>query len=430
MILRLCVAALLLLPSAALAQGNVGPFGGLFGRTPERIGREYTVFEVRTSGSVQVEDALMNESAGQLDRGAASGVSGSINFEKKTDYLDFRARSSATYVQLMQSPAVGWTTTDTGFAVLGKLGSRLSVEATAMHFYSPFFTFQPVLFMAPGGNSLPTPTTVVSAAGLIENHTLDGRFSLVSQYAKHSNLRGFVSVRDTRFLQRRDQDQRLTGYGAEWRRQVSRGFGLRLGYTRETVRERGRPDEEFIHEWLDLGLDFYRTLSLSRRTTVWFNTQTSMLTKEGTGRHYRLNGQATLTTMFKRSWQFLLSGQRTTEFIPGFTAPLNADTASAGINGLLSRRAQLVLNFTGGMGQFGYEEDLGRFRTAYASTQFNFALTRKLGVFAQHGMYFTEYPRSASALAVMSDFSRQSFVVGITAWIPIISPSEASSDSR
>src|SRR5688572_2009436 len=152
MTLLFCVAALLLLPSAAFAQGNPGPFGGLFGRTPERIGREYTVFEVRTSASVQVEDALLSESAaGQLDRGAASGLSGSLNFEKKTDYLEFRARSAATYIQLMQSPVVGWTSTDTGVAVLGKLGSRLSVEGTAMHFYSPFFTFQPVLFMAPTG---------------------------------------------------------------------------------------------------------------------------------------------------------------------------------------------------------------------------------------------------------------------------------------
>jgi hypothetical protein len=283
--------------------------------------------------------------------------------------------------------------------------------------------------MAPTGAGLPTPTTVVSATGLIENHTLDGRVSLVSQYAKQSNLRGFMTWRNTQFVQRRQQDQTLRGFGAEWRRQLNRSFGVRLGYNRETVVERGAPDE-FVHEMIDIGLDFLRSMSLTRRTTLWVNTQTSMVSRAGTGRHYRLNGQATLTTMFKRSWQLSLSGQRTTEFIPGFTAPLNADTASASVSGLLSRRAELVLNLTGGMGEFGYVEDLGRFRTAYASTQFNFALTRKLGVFAQHGMYFTEYPRGASGLSMLNELSRQSFVVGITAWLPIVSPREASSDSR
>lgn len=425
------VAALLLLPSAAFAQGDTGPFGGLFGRTPEGIGRDYTVFELRTSSSVQFDDALLSEAqlGGLVDRGGTAGVTGAMTFERKSDNLEFRARSTGMYQQLMQAPGLGYTTVDSGVALTSRLGSRLTVDGSLLHFYSPFFNFHPVLFMArgPGGITVPTST---SAASIIENHTFDGRIGVSSQYAKHSTLSGSVTRRETRFRQRREHNQTLNGFGGEWRRKVTRGLGVRLGYNRDEIYEHGRPELRFIHELIDVGVDYLKPLSLSRRTTLTFNTQTAMLRRQDTGRHYRLNGQASLSSAFRRTWQFTLSGQRTTQFLPGFADPLFADTASVGMSGLLSSRAQLVLKATGGIGEFGFDADPGRFRTVHATSQFNYAFTRKFGLFAQYALYFYELPGGASGFSLLNELSRQSVAVGITAWIPIVTPKEAPRDTR
>ena len=103
--LLLCVAVLLLSPAAAFTQGNPGPFGGLFGRTPNRTGVDYKVFEIRGSGGGQWND-LFDRVAGQPApplEGLVNHATAAALFARRSDRLDVRAGTNVEYRQSLTS---------------------------------------------------------------------------------------------------------------------------------------------------------------------------------------------------------------------------------------------------------------------------------------------------------------------------------------
>lgn len=429
------VAVLLLLPTAALAQGNPGPFGGLFGRTPERVGKEYRIFDLRTSSSVQYEDALLDR---QVPRGSRidSGMIGSINaaalFEQRTSRVTARLRSTGTYQQYLQAPYVGGTTVDSGASVSLRVATRLGLDGSLNHLYTPYFQFHRQ-YLPPSPAGVLAPPSNPYVATVVESHTYDAVGGFTSYYAKHSTLSASFSRRETRFTQAPDADVTAHGIRGLWTRQWHRDFRLRLGYGRERIRQAALPESNYLHEFIDAGVDFERPLSLSRRTTLAFTTETSVVRKPGTGRHYRLNGRVILSSWLGRAWQASLHGSRLTEFLPGFVEPLFSDNAGASVTGLLSRRMELILTAMAGKGVFGTDESVferPRFTLANSTAQLNVAFTRHLGLFGQHAFYFYEMPPGASPVAPLDRLSRHTIMLGITAWIPVLTQENDTRDSR
>ena len=432
--LRLCVAVLLLLPPAAFAQGNPGPFGGLFGRTPERIGKNYRVFDVRTSSSMQYEDAVFDDAiprGSRIESGAVAGVNFGGLFEQRSNRVSARLRSSGTYQQYLQSPYVGGTTVDSGATVNVQVATRLALDGSVNHLYTPYFQFYrqfPTLL--PAGVLVPPSSPYL--ATVVESHTYDMVGGFTSFYSKHSTLSASFTRRETRFSRFPDGNVSVTGGRGLWSRQLNRDFRGRLGYGRETIRLASLPGAEYIHEFIDAGVDFERVLSLTRRTTFGFTTETSMVRKPGTGRHYRLNGRAALSTWLRRTWLASVSFNRTTDFLPGYAEPLFSDNVGVAVTGLFSRRIEFIATAAAGRGVFGIDrpEPNGHFLLANATTQLNFAFTRHVGLFGQHVLYYFEMPPGASSVAPVDRLSRQTFIVGITAWIPVLNQQRGERDSR
>ena len=428
--LRLCVAVLVLLPPAAFAQGNPGPFGGLFGRTPDRIGRDYTLFELRTSTSLQLDDQLLNASGTPEDGiNSVAGLNAGAAFEHRSDRIRARARTTGTYQQFLQERPVGATTVETTGAVNWRVGTRLSVDASAAHLYSPFFQFHPTLMTSPYFPGVVIPVAPYIAS-LVTSQTVDLSTGVTSYYSKHSTLSASISRRQSRFDRKPEHDFTMNGGQALWTRRLNRDFLVRLGYAREKIRQHHDARAIYVHETLDAGIDFTRALSVGRRTTLAFNSQTSIIRRPDIGRHYRLNGGASLARMFGRTWLFGVHANRSTEFMPGFVEPLFSDTAGLSVMGLFSRRAELILLANGGQGEFGFDGSLGRFSTANSTAQLNFAITRKFGLFAQHAFYFFQLPPGASPVSSVNRLLRQTLTVGATAWIPVLNRERSPSDPR
>ena len=424
------VAVLLLLPSAAFAQGNPGPFGGLFGRTPERVGRDYTVFEIRTSTGLQLDDELVNPVGGaDGPLGSIAGLSGAAIFDHKSSRLQTRLRSSASYHQFLQSPAVGSTTVENTGAVTWRVASRLSLDANATYLYSPYFQFFPSLVTAPYVPGV-IPPSLPYITGLIESDTVDATVGFTSYYSKHSTLSASLSRRQTNYRGQAAADFEANGGRALWTRRTGRNISVRLGYAREKSRSEALADTEYLNEAIEAGVDFAKPLSLSRNTTMAFHTESSMIGRSGGSRHFRLNGGVVLGHGLSRSWHLTVNANRNTEFLAEFSQPLFSDMVGASVAGLLGARAELFLSANVGSGYFGIEGDQGRFRTATTTAQLNIALTRKLGLFAQYGVFSYEYPPGATTFATPYRFSRQSLTFGANAWLPIINRERSPSDSR
>src|SRR4029450_5704978 len=102
-IIRVCLAAALLTPAVATAQGNPGPYGKLFGRAPASIAdQEHTVVEVRASLGASYDDALLAPEGRPADTPPQSGVSGDGSMFGSLDH-----RSSVFSVNLNGGGARG-----------------------------------------------------------------------------------------------------------------------------------------------------------------------------------------------------------------------------------------------------------------------------------------------------------------------------------
>lgn len=432
---RAGVAVLLLLPTAAFAQGTPGPFGGLFGRTPDRVGKEYRVFEIRTSSSGQYEDSVF-DNAVPVDGRIASGAIASLNlggmYEQRTTRLHLRLRSSGTYQQYLQSPFSGGTTVETTGIADFRVATRLGLDGAVTHLYTPYFQFYPLFpSWTPAGVLVPPSSPYV--ATVVESHSYDAVGSVTSYYSKHSSLTASIQRRETRFSRRPDADLSISGMRGLWSRQLNRDFRLKLGYGRERVRQSSVSDASFLHEMIDAGVDFERPLSRSRRTTLGITTQTSMIRRPDTGRHYRLDGRAMVNSWLRRTWQASIQAVRSTEFLAGFIEPLFSDNVGGSVSGLLSRRLEFVASAMGGKGVVGTNAaafDSPRFTMANSSVQLNVAVTRHFGLYGQHSFYHFKIPAGSSPVAPLDRLSRHIIVFGIRAWVPVFTQERGDRDTR
>jgi hypothetical protein len=425
------VAVLLMLPSAAFAQGNPGPFGGLFGRTPERVGREYTLFDLRGSSSLRLDDEVL-KSTGRPTAGVGTMavLGGSVSLDHQSTRLQSLLRTRAQYHQYLQSQPTGATTVDSNAAATWKVATRLSVDVSAAYLYSPYFQFYPN-FAAPLQAPGMVAPVVPYITGLIASDTVDAMAGFTSAYSKQSSVNMSVWRRYTAFRDDRAPDLESTHLRALWTRRMNRSIGIRLGYTREETNTAALDDVDYLQESIEAGIDLSRPISLSRSTTLAFYTDSSIISRDGGARHFRLNGGVDLAHRFNRTWNLAVNFRRDTEFLPGFVEPLFSDTLGASLSGLFSPRMELLLSAFGGNGRFGVgDEAHGRYRSAMASSQFSFALTRNFGVFAQHGFYFYDLPAGASSLPTMQRMARQTVTVGGTVWLPVINRERSPSDSR
>lgn len=429
--LTLCLAAVLVFPaSLASAQGNPGPFGGLFGRTPGRTGVNFNVFEIRGSGGGHWGTGLLGQpqdESGRQPAGVNGNVAAGATFERRTDRLNFSAVSNAQYEQTLQSNPIGGTTVGAGFLFSSRLTTRVTTEARANYSYSPYFQFYPSFVSAGTGLIVPG---LPYAATATENHIGEARLDASFQYSKSSTLSAGASRTQTVFPTASDSDFRSTGYHGLWRRRLNRDFGLRLGYSRSRVEYQASDSPGYIFEELDAGVEFSRAFTVSPRTTMAFRTTTSIIRRTDIGRHFRLNGEFNLARRFRRTWQASLNASRATQFIAGYVEPVFTHTLGGSVSGLLADRVEWVTSVYGSRGDVGFDRSGGQYEIVGAITQLNFAVTRHIGIYNQLGFYRHDVPSQASSIPVPGRLSRQVFSAGITAWLPVYTRERTPSDSR
>ena len=162
------------------------------------------------------------------------------------------------------------------FASLGfsaKLGNRTTLNATESGSYMPFFTFSPFSGVTPVDPGTVAPidpqqplvnqaATMLSSTAALE-HRLTPRNTLSADYS--------FAYAD---YQNRDKPFRNWAVGGQYRYRLSPRATLKLGYhfRRGTLGFYNTLDEPVDSHDLDVGVDYSRPLSRSRKTTVGFST--------------------------------------------------------------------------------------------------------------------------------------------------------------
>jgi hypothetical protein len=427
--------ALVLWPVGVGAQTQTGPFGGLFGRTPERTGREFTAIDFRSSLGGQVDRALADEADQHnvlLPTTVTGGINGGLAFNRASDRLRLNARGVATYQELFRDVPTGPTSFgarsyDVAALAVARVATRLTFDANGSWLRSPFFNVLPI------GLGFPTPDIIVPGEPFstqrLANDTFNGRAGFTSEYTKRSTLSASVSRRETRFPDLPANNSEIWGAQALWTRKLNRDFTARAGYGREEIHHNAFPDSEFVHEALDLGVDFLRQFSVTRRTSLSFNTRTSMIRRTGGGRRYRLNGGIGVVRQFRRTWMASLNANRNTEFLPGFLEPIFSDHASASLAGMVGPRLEWTTSIGATQSQIGFE-NIGTLVTYSGISRVSAGVARHLGIYAQYSYYHYKLPVGSSAVVLFPQLSRQALSVGLSTWVPIFYKVRAPRDPR
>ena len=232
---------------------------------------------------------------------------------------------------------------------------------------------------------------------------------LSQQLSSRVSLSTEVGWNRARFYSAAVDPIRLEGRNASvgLRGNVSRDLGFRLGYGFQDGLFGEFPAMQTgaeVHN-LDIGLDYNRALSFSRRTTLAFGTGSSIAQSHDRVRHFMLNAQASLTHEIRRTWTATLGYARGTQFVHGFNDVTVSDNVTAGLGGLLSTRVQLSTSAGYSTGQVGLGAHGPRFGSYTGSGELTVALSRVVGMYAQYmylplrrSPYFECVRRAAAAV--------------------------------
>lgn len=416
------------MPVAAMAQGNPGPYGKLFGRAAATsAGKEHTTVEVRSSIGANWDSVLLlpegSPSDIPLDSGISSGGSLVLGIDHRSSMFLANLSGGATRGEYFTQPSsYGTTQYFANARVNATLSTKFDAYAAAGYSHSPFYEF----FSDFGRNavepSLVPDNTVLPvspyATVMLENESVDGSVGITGKITKTSSISVSGYKRQTRFAEQPDDDVTMSGYNATWNWRLSRDLGVHAGYGREYVDVRDPDRRDYDSAVIDVGVDYNKQFSIARRTTVRFNTATSVVKYPGVNGEFRVNGGVSIAKHFRRTWQASAQFNRATSFVPGFVEPLYYDSLGASLGGMFSTRLQFSSSISTARGESTFSDTTG-FSTVAASSSLSIAITKYVSAYTSYMTYWYEVPPNAITLNVPGTMARQVVSAGFSIYVPV-----------
>ena len=255
--------------------------------------------------------------------------------------------------------------------------------------------------------------------------------TLFQDFSRRSTLQGFYRYRNVYFLDSEDDPSAFPtrhdhDVGFRFDRRLTQNLNLRAGYA---YRHSMQPDTAGVdvgfHD-IDLGVDYGRSFSLSRRTRFSFSTGSSVgvaSTGEEDGDalsdpRYFAVGSASLSHEIGRTWRAFASYTRDVDFQDGFAEPILSDVANASLAGLIGRRTDVSADLYVTSSAFGL--DTRNYRSWNASSQIRTAITRNLAAFAYYYYYLQDFDQGVDLPpGVVQHARRHGVRVGLTSWFPL-----------
>lgn len=213
--------------------------------------------------------------------------------------------------------------------------------------------------------------------------------------------------------------------GATFIRDVRNGH-LNVGYAfRRAQYATTSPTE---HD-LNIGFDYDRPLSRTRRTHLRFNVGSIMLQAQAPGavsanlqQRYQFAADMALSRQFGRTWQATGAYRRSVGFIEGFSTPVLTNGLTTSTTGLVGQRVDLLLTgaYTAGASTSASAPGSGAFTSYTGSVRARVALTSLLAIYSEYLYYFYDFSHgSLLTLGAPPKMSRNSAHLGLTVNLPM-----------
>ncbi len=319
-----------------------------------------------------------------------SGLSSSLTYSQPGDQKSFGAVVGSDFRYYSLAPTLLPLNVYGGLNFSAALRRRLRFSAMENLGYSPYYAFGSFLNNDPASGLSTDPSAAIRTPARdqsvvrLRTITSDSTASLAVVLTQKASLTGtytldYVDTPNTVY-----QVFTHGGVGA-FNYRKTKYLTFRAGYGYHQSRETGQSVPSYGFHNIDVGVDYRRPLSFSRRTTVGFNVGTTMVT-DPRSRLFTGTGNASLAYQLSRTWTTGVSYNRAVSVIGGIVSPFVNDTVSGSLGGLFTRH--LGVNISGGFGrgnsaigpQNGYDAVNG-------SARLHYDLTRYIPVYVEYVYY-------------------------------------------
>lgn len=405
------------------------PFRGLFG-APGVPGSLQTLDFTASLYGAYDDDVFADQGSVALpgqarQSGWFSGLESGLNYTRRGRRVGFGADAGIGVAAYPDQPL--FVQYRAGANLTAPLGRYTSLSLAESFVYAPQYRLG--LFVSPTDSGVfADPFAGVSPdLGIYREHSYrtSTNVGVSRELRDRSSISGYYSL-TTATYEAGELNYVNQGVGARYQRQLSRNAGLHVGYGYGAARY---PNASFarrrgIHN-IDVGVDYGRALSVSRRTQFTFSTGSALFfANQGINAERRLDyallGSANLTHEMGRTWTTGISYQRSLSFHEGFADPFLSQALSASLQGLLSRRLRFASSaaYTRGVVGAGTSND---FTSSSANAGLQYALTRFLAAYVNYLYYQYSFP---PGIAVDPRFprslDRRGVRIGLTTSIPLI----------
>jgi opacity protein-like surface antigen len=335
--------------------------------------------------------------------------------------------SSAIYYPVLSRPILA---THTG-GVSGTLhlwsGATLSASETAS--YSPLY-FLPTFPTAVDASTSAPVAVDGSLAVTVENHLIENTSAAFSQQLSKRVTLQFDGGYSRSISLSHLRDLSTISGGGGLTVGLLKGLDFQIGYRHFDARySNAGHDEHFRSSTIDVGLAFNRALSLSRRTTLSFNTGTVAVT-DGQQTRYSLTGGLNLNYEIGRSWATSVTYARNVGFAETFRQPIFLDSLNLHIGGLLGRRLNFHTDVGAQRGSIGFGIN-SEFHNYYGSTGLVTRVTRNIGIGVEYSYFQYGYAKGVELpVGLLSKASRQQIRAFLTLSEPLFTRSRRPNASR
>jgi hypothetical protein len=309
-----------------------------------------------------------------------------------------------------------------------ELSSRTRLTASEFASYQPYRLDRlfPGIDTSIGAPEVPASDSLISSDSYVNwggtlglSQQLTQRVSLSASYGRESS-------------ERSGEDRLTAQHGSgSLSFAATRGLSIRLGYGYGQASYGGGEESRLVrNHTIDAGVDYSRSLSFSRRTTLSFGTGSTAI-RERHQTHFRLTGQATLNRQIGRSWNATVGYVRGVQYLEQLREVVFSDGVNGSFGGLVTRRLSFHTNAGVSTGDVGFGSGRNGAFATYARVGLVTAVNRFVAVGADYNFYRHSFGADVSLPdGILHKIDRHGVRAYISLWAPLIASTRSFDASR
>jgi hypothetical protein len=356
--------------------------------------------------------------AGPNARGTFGQGSASLRYSFESEGLSIGASAASSVRYYPKGTTDKYTRSTSGQMNLSaqlRKGTSLSAQLAATQQPDTFAE----LFSVPDLDisfSEPALPELDTASALSYYLAFAGNVGITHNLSERTKIGGSYGLRTTSGRGDRGEFKKQRGDG-HLTHQLGRGLSVRAGYSYSQGDYSN--DHSVPNHVIDAGVNYNRSLSFSRRTTLSFGTGTTA-TRARDKLRYTLVGNARLNHEIGRSWLAQTGYSRRVLLHESWQEPVLANSVNAGLSGLISRRLQFTSSADAAFATVGEHTGGRNFDSYHGSAAITYAITR----FLNAGVTYAYYRYRAADDVLLPEgfprtFDRQSIRVTVNVWAPL-----------